>query len=339
MLKFNRQYKLSISTVKSTGPTDYVNGIIIDSSVAPLTVEFNFTKACLSSAQNGRIRIYNLSQTHEDSLFKDPFDYEATNRRWIIMEAGYGGNLSVIFRGLMRECTSYRESGQVNTITEIDCYDYPGVFMNSTTNHTFNTCTSQDVINYLVQDIIGQNPGVQAGCIAPVDSQGNLVYGLQYPRGRTVSGDSWKSLMTETHDQGFVEHGVIQLLGDNDVLKPEGGLPSVFTVNSSTGLLSTPKKRSAFLSLDMLFEPTVKLGQLIKLQSLFPFYNNLQNEDNGSVNEPYYKVIGYDHSGVISGAVGGKCVTTIRLNSGSVRFNQQEGTFTKNPSDLASLPL
>jgi hypothetical protein len=325
--------------------TDFVNGITIYSELSPLTCEFNFSKACLSSVQYGRIKLYNLNQAHRDLLFKDPFDYgyqdssgATTQNRWIKMEAGYNGNLSLILNGIIMECTSYRESGSTNVITEIDVYDFSGIYTNSTTNKTLEKCTRQDVINLLVGDILKANPGTQAGCIAPVDNQGNLVYGDTYSRGRTLTGDSWKSLMTETHNQGFVEHGIIQLLGDNDVLKPEAGIENVLTVNSGTGLLSTPRKRDAYLTLHMLFEPSIKLGQLVKIQGLFPTYGNIQNLNSGHVNDPYYKVIGYDHMGTISGATGGKCVTVMRLNSGTIRFNQQLGTFTSNPSELASLP-
>jgi len=53
---------------------------------------------------------------------------------------------------------------------------------------------------------------------------------------------------------------------------------------------------------EMLFEPRLKIGQVVELVSRdYPSLNQL------------YKVIGIQHSGTISDAVGGKCKTTVRM--------------------------
>ena len=52
----------------------------------------------------------------------------------------------------------------------------------------------------------------------------------------------------------------------------------------------------------MLFEPRLKIGQLVEIIS----------RDNPVLNQ-IYKVVGLTHIGTISDAVGGKCKTYIRM--------------------------
>jgi hypothetical protein len=144
----------------------------------------------------------------------------------------------------------------------------------------------------------------------------------------------WEHLREETNHSCYVENGVINIMGDNDVFVPQG---NVYLIESDTGLLSTPKKRNMYLEVEIMFEPTIRLCQLVALKSLFPIYNTPQNISTTPANGDNYKVIGYTHSGTISGAVGGECKTVLTLNSGIVTFNQQKGTFTNTPTPLADI--
>lgn len=344
MLKFQRQYKLSISTVHSTGPADTANGITIDSTIAPLTCEFTLNRESLSSVQSGTIKIYNLNVSHRELIFKDSYDTETSNNRWIKLEAGYDGSMSQILNGLIQECSSYRESGGVNIITEIGVLDYSTVYTQSDSSWTLSPpeytlpITQQTVVNRLVKDITTNIPGTQAGVTAPIDSSGAPVFSAIHSSPVVVSGSTWDALLHETNGDGhwYIENGIINYLGDNDALQVGGS--TALVVEADTGLLSTPRKRGAYLTLEMLFEPTIRIGQLVKLQSLFPLYNNPNAINSGNVNAPYYKVVGYDHQATISGAVCGKCTTTLRLNSGILKFNQQTNHFEATTASLASLP-
>lgn len=257
----------------------------------PFTIEFAIRRQILASANTGSLRIYNLNSSSRNRIYKDPYD--VTHFRQVILKAGYGNTVSTIFKGNVSKATSCRSEGSVDFITEIEGYDMSYAMQNAFSNWGVAPTLGNPVIsrNLVVDKIIMDlgNNFVDRGAIASFPGS--------YPRGRVVSANSWQLLQTETENNCFIDNGKVHCLKDNDAFQGD-----ILEVNSGSGLLGTPKRADKFLLVDMIFEPRVKLGQLINLNS------RTLTKFNGQ-----YKVVGIDHIGTISDAVGGKCKTTLSL--------------------------
>ena len=91
------------------------------------------------------------------------------------------------------------------------------------------------------------------------------------------------------------------LEGDIQVIKPE------------TGLLESPLREETYLKIKTLFEPRVRVGQLISLESV------TNTEFNG-----LYKVMGFRHHGTISATQGGTCETEMTLYYGANKLVRED---------------
>lgn len=263
----------------------------------PTTIEFSIIRSINTSQSSGSFRIYNLGQETRDAIYKDNFKPQYL--RVMTFEAGYGDVIPMLFNGFILEAKSYRSEGSVNFITEIDAYDYAGFgVINSFSNFTL---TAQDgsspnhVINRLVQNL--KDYKVTVGAVSDFGNTNRT-------RGRTILGPTWEALQIETGNLAYTDNGKIYALKNQDLY-----LGEIEVIDAATGLLSTPKKRDQFLTLEILFEPRISVGQRIVLAS------RAAAKYNGE-----YKVVAVEHFGVISDAVGGKCKTILTLYISDRKF-------------------
>ncbi len=119
-----------------------------------------------------------------------------------------------------------------------------------------------------------------------------------------IAGNSSVVLQTETGDRSYVDLERAYCLADNDTIPGD-----ILEINSDTGLLGSPKREDTYMTLEILFEPRIKLGQAIHIVS----------RDNPRF-DGVFKVGGFEHAGIISGAVGGKCKTKIQVYVGDANF-------------------
>lgn len=295
LLKFQRNYELEV--VGNDG-----NLYIFP---YPLTLEFQVKRNVLASANTGTFRIFNLGQQHRNAIYKNQFDINVSFRS-LILKAGYGVNqavtLPVIFQGNVMQAQSYRQEKSTNFVTEIDGYDYGWVMTNAKSNRNYpsGTVTQTKIISDLIGDLqvtvpndpTNKGAALSIGAISP---QFNVLYNQNV----AIVGNTWDALQKITNNQAYIDNGNVYCLFENDVF--EGDLT---IINSETGLLGTPKKQQNFLIVETLFEPRLQVGQQIQVISsaLAQYTSN----SNG-----IYKVVGIEHRGVISGAVGGECKTII----------------------------
>lgn len=298
MPKFNRKYKLTIYppaksiSVDSSGKFSFVDTTYLETIQIedPLTLEFHVHFRPFASVANGRIKIYNLNSRHRDSIYKDRWMKPIF--RQIKLEAGYDGYpLSTVINGMIREAKSYKREGELNFVTEIDCYDYACfALMNSVSNFTKAPgSTKNDVIRNLISDL-ARYSGVELGRVGNFEGS--------YPRGRVFAAyPTWNALKTETLGNCFVQNGKVYCLNPNEVFEE-----SVTVLSSDSGLLSTPQRSQLFVEITTLFEPNIRIGQKVLLQSrAYPKWNG------------DYKVMEIVHQGNISGAVNGTARTRLGL--------------------------
>lgn len=275
MDKYNRNYLLLIE--KKDGTTLKIT--------LPFTVEFDIHRNSLSSANTCSIRIYNLSLDNRSQIRKDQFDF--ADLRTISFAAGYGDRLSLAFSGNISQAWSVREGS--NMITQIECYDGGYAYVNAITGNQFPSGTSESSI---IDSLASSLPGITRGAIGS--------YPGEISRGNSYSGPTVDILRDITGGGFFIDNGKAHCLNDNECI--ESGIP---LINSESGLLGTPIKEQTYINFDILFEPSLKVGQLIQLES------STADHFNGK-----HKVLSIKHRGMISEAVCGQAITSVGLLPG-----------------------
>lgn len=276
MDKYNRNYILLVQKKDGT----------ILRIARPFTVEFEIHRNSLSSANVASIRVYNLSANNRSQIRKDQFDFG--DLRTIQFAAGYGDNLSVAFAGNITQAWSVREG--TNMITQIESFDGGYAYVNAVTSDQFPAGTPQSSI---IDSLVSNLPGTTKGAVGS--------YPGQIARGNSYSGSTTDILGQITGGGFFIDNGKVNCLNDNECI--ESSIP---LINAKSGLLGTPVKESTYINFEMLFEPSLKVAQLIQLES--------QTADNFNGT---HKVLSLVHRGMISEAVCGDATTRVGLLPGT----------------------
>lgn len=268
--KFGRTYYLTIVTAQGVTVT----------IEPPFTIEIDVTRNSLSSANVCQVRIYNLAANTRNIVAFNASN--GTQFSSIILNAGYGTNLTNIFTGNISRCWSVRES--VNFITQIECYDGGFAGVTGTVDATFPALTPiQSVILYMMSQL----PNVTFGAVGSFP--GVLM------ASKTFTGNPTQILFELTGGAFFIDGGKSYALKNSEynVAHPP------ILVNAITGLLNTPVREQSIVRFEMLFEPTLNVGGLVELLS------TTNPTLNGS-----YVITGVKHRGIISPVVSGNLITT-----------------------------
>ena len=284
--KLNRQYRLTIQSVDDNdNPID--EAIIITN---PITIRFSVNRTLFADINSLDVEIYNLAPDTYNKLF---FDYFNVNRRTIILEAGYKGQeLSIIFIGDVWNCYTSRQGCDI--ITKI---------------HALVGLKSLQLQTDLTLGGISRNKILtQAAHDMAMDIEIYSGEDKKFNRAVSLSGNSYGIIQKYSDNHAFIDNNTIKVLDDRDAIQGE-----VVLINDQSGLLGVPKHEDALLSVDMILEPRIMIGQIIEIQS------RIMSEFDGQ-----YKVYGIKHEGVISDAVSSSAITTLEMLVGSQvygRFN------------------
>lgn len=273
MQKLGRNYSLTISG------TNFPLPLVIS---LPFTIEFDITRNTLTSANVCQIRLYNLSPKNRNLLRRNVTGYSYPYES-IVLRAGYGNNLPIVFSGNVSQAWSVREG--VNFITQIECFDGGFAFTNGQTNLTVPIGTpTKIVIGNLIQTL----PDVSLGAI------GN--YTGVARRGNTYTGNTASILKELTGGGFFIDNGVGNALQNNEYSLGAG--PPLL-INAAAGLLNTPILEQTIVKFDMIFEPQLVPGNSVVLISA------TDANFNGT-----YKITSVKHRGMVSQTVCGDAITT-----------------------------
>lgn len=281
--------------VSASNPLGSVVGQTIGGIITinfPITIEFDIARANNSETNYANIRIYNLNEVTRNAIFKDwgLLDYMMP----VELKAGYGNDLSTIFLGTIFESCSYKNENSTEIITEMTGWDggeamataYGAIQEN-------NPILKTDLIKKVINTMNGR--GVTLGVVSDYSETNFLKF--------RADGLSWKTLKSIVGDDVFIDNGKVHCLK-----KTDSPTQNVFQLNSSTGLLASPRKYQQNITVEILFEPKIMLGQKVNLvSSVNSIYNNI------------YTVTGIRHTGIISGAVNGKCKTTLTMVVGAAQ--------------------
>lgn len=290
MKKFQRNFQLIVQVDEAGGTITITD---------PLTIEFYVSHKAMAAVNSSNFTILNLGLQKRLQIQKDR--YSEKKYRSVEFRAGYGGTYTTIFKGNIQMAQSGKREGATEIFTEIEAFDGGYAMINSRTgnisgtNRAYGAGTPRSTV---IKDLCSDLLGVGVGAIATESFPGQCL------RGRSLNGPTQDLLKRETNNHFFIYNEKVYCLTNNDVI--QGGIK---LISSSTGLLGTPRRQGALLLVDILFEPGLTLGQVVDLESVVnPVYNGT------------YKVMGLEHRGVISAAVGGKCMTTVSLWAGTKKF-------------------
>lgn len=290
VVKFGKTFKLTIQM--NDNPNQ---AIVIE---PPFTIDFDINRDMEATANTGNFKIYNLSPSTRKEIFQDLFDVKSIRK--IIFEAGYNNKLSTLFVGTLK--TAYSSRPGANIITEINAWDDGfGSMMTYFINKTYSAGWTQKDIAKAQMKGMAASSGMEMGEVGELDTNPN-------PRGISLVGNGFALLNKTTNGLVFIDNNRINALRPHEVID---GLVQV--IDSSTGLLGTPKRQDAKLSVDCIFEPRILVGQVIEIDS------DVQPEYNGQ-----YKVIGIHHTGTISETVAAECKTEIQLLAPNLMNNGQD---------------
>lgn len=269
MQKFGLNYKLEVQTSDNS----YVE------ISYPLTCEFSIDRNTLAQANTASFTVYNLDQNTRNKCYKDL--YQTTVYKGVEFYAGYGENLSLLFKGNIKR--GYSERVGTNFFTKIEAYDGGFAFVNGYSNKSFSAGTPK---NEILDSLIADLPKVKKGIVGKGFDE-KLV------KGNTYDDNTMKLLRSITNEHIFIDNERVNILTDEECLP--SNLPMI---TADTGLLGTPLKEESSIAFNMVFEPRLLVGQEIYLES------STEPSYNGS-----YKVIGFKHSGTISASTPSKVIT------------------------------
>lgn len=283
--KFSRNYRLTID------PRDGDPVIIVQ---PPFTVQFWMKRDVMASLNSLSIDVYNLSTANRRRIYQDAYNLQKNvvngqplGRRHVTFEVGYGNNLYKVFDGDIFGASSGREEN--NIVTRIECLS--GIYDVASGQSNF-TMAAGSTISQILMALVGSLPTLKIGAIGNFPTVMN--------RAVVLNGNTWELILTYSNGRAFIDNGKVYILNDNEVAQ----VVTVQVISAATGMLDTPRREQARLVVNTLLEASIGIGQLVTVNSIIePTYN------------AFYKVLGIQHAGMISGAVSGNCRSVFILNA------------------------
>lgn len=275
--KFQCHYKLTVGWPEG-------DKIEIATITDPISIHFNVSKALYQTdSAVATITLYNIDPSIRECIYQDRLLFDWTKSKTFTLEAGYGNTLTLVTTGRIQQCHSELRGTDMVTIIEVMDPD----ILSQYTSVTFEAGTTfKEAYKYLCSQMPNLIPG----------ECGQLEGEFKTPT--IFEGNSFYVINQLTGQHTFIDNGKINTLNDNEVLQESGA----YLINSATGLLGTPRRYDALLEISMLFEPKLKLGQLVEIKS-----------DTQSRFDGQYRINGITHDCLISDSDCGTRTTTIQL--------------------------
>lgn len=314
MQKLQRNYRIEFE-IGTKGKTDeqgnkkdlttYIPSQTLTVSY-PISLQLNINQNVFSSANSGKFILYNLNPNTRALLYKDKYDLT----KYVTMKlyAGYQNTMPLVFYGDFLQCYSYRKSGSVDWITEIEATDMMYIFQYGFANYTMAAGTTfENLLKTLLADI----PNLEIGYISP------KIQPLK--KSQTFWGETLSILKNDYLDyQIYVHNNELNVIAEDETVPGQISL-----ITPKSGLLGSPTRAEMYLDVECIFEPGILPGQGIALESTtLSYLNNI------------YKVIGLQHRGIISAVQSGALTTQLTLSLGSTFYQELKklsGTYETQP--------
>jgi hypothetical protein len=235
--QYKRAYSLSIST-------DGVNR-----NITGLRVSFKITKSLMSFPNLAEIEIYNPN--------KDTLSKLQTRYTDIALNAGYEGNVRLIFKGQIRNVFQ-RKMGPDRIVT-VFAGDGEADWQNSIFNKTLSeNIALKQIVTEIAQSFVDTTLGVLQGLDTPADKL----------RGQTLSGSSKDILDKLAEDYGFqwsIQDGNLITVPNEQVLENENAV----LINQVTGMIGSPTITELGVNVTTLLNPELSPNRAFQVESAF----------------------------------------------------------------------
>ena len=242
----------------------------------PFTSEIGIRREIQNSPAEADVTILNLNMNTRENLYFDRYNF--AGYRTFEIYLGYGGQLSLCFKGNIMECYSVRKG--VNFETHINAWDGGAFFVSGWNSRSYNNSDPSKQIEALQGEVADSK--VLVGKVSErLDNDIDQIirptayYDKTYDNIKNIAGDNYDT---------FVENEKLYVMRKDEA---RGG--AVTLISAETGLIETPRKQEYTLEVTMMLEPRLQVGQMAELQSITaPRFNGT------------YKIIGVDHNATIS---------------------------------------
>lgn len=214
---FDRQCRLGIGR---NGGIGFEVGAVQGTGI-PIHIKFDIEKADCESPNTAKISVWNLSPEHLAELDKKDC--------CVVLRAGYGSNLSLIFTGTVTSSSTTLEGA--DSMTEIEAADGRTELRDSHLSVSYAAGTSTDTIYRDISSKMGAPITLSTGASTAGKSMGN---GFSFV-GSTK--DMLKRLTSYDGSNWTMQDGVIQVTRPGEPISQR-----CFELNAGSGLLGIPKK-------------------------------------------------------------------------------------------------
>lgn len=301
----------------------------------PISIDFEISRNNLSSTNTCKFTLYNLSKNTRDLMFRDALDIgkpynpketgfieigkeeesikekvgEDKLRNYVELWAGYKSSETkyLVFSGCVLSAYSYKQG--VDYVTEINGYS---VNLKDPLTYIRYTAKAGSTYSSVINTIARQLTGVSEVFI---DEE----YANQYITKDTIfMGTAEDILIKQFGFKPYIDNNCLNILSDRSIVNGE-----VITITADKGLLESPRRTQNGVKIRMIFEPSLRVGQVVSLQAgMEQTYNDTQ-----------FAISGFRHSGSISTVRDSQTVSEVELIRGKA------GYFRTPKEEVVSKPI
>lgn len=207
-------------------------------------IKFEITKTAGRTPNAATVWLYNLTPDHEGQI-KGEYDE-------FIVNAGYEGDVRLVFAGNIRHTFRYRDG--TDYIMQIDGGDGDSDLRNTIVNATFaKGTTNSQVLDHIIKKFKSTKKGHM------------VVADKARIRGRVVSGmarDVFDKIAAESDASWSIQDGALIFVPVNATLPNEA-----IVVRSDTGLIGAPELDDKGVKFTCLMNPQLRVGGKVKLDN------------------------------------------------------------------------
>ena len=288
----------------------------------PISIDFEISRNNLSSTNTCKFTLYNLSKATRDLMFRDvldigkPYNPKETGfievgkaeetikqkvgedklRNYVEFWAGYKSSKTryLVFSGCVLSAYSYKQG--VDYVTEINGYS-----VNLKDPLTYICYTAKAGMSY--GSVIGHIANQLTG-IFEVNIDEKLEK-LTFTKDTVLMGTAEDILIKQFGFKPYVDNNCLNILSDRSIVNGE-----VATITADKGLLESPRRTQNGVKIRMIFEPSLRVGQVVSLQAgMEQTYNDTQ-----------FAISGFRHSGSISTVRDSQTVSEVELIRGKAGY-------------------
>lgn len=218
----------------------------------PFNIVFSIEKTTEESSVNTmKLNVFNLNSDNRLSIVKEEED---DNYLPILLKAGYQDDIEIVFKGSIKE-SAIQVNGP-NVISFIECEDGGHDMTYSFTSKTVRD--NKKVIDALVEDM-------------PNTSIGKINQRRDFIRPKVLIGNTYQLLQDniDPEERFYIDNEQVFVVKNN-----QSTSTFVPVVTAETGLKKTPEKNKNELTFETLLNPSLKIGQLCEIKSIFAPYVN-----------------------------------------------------------------